>query len=63
MELTKSERMELADCTLAVNQIDLLPVFRSKGIASEVINGKRAISKAHTRALATLFNVSADLFL
>ena len=47
----------------SLRQIDLLPVFRSKGFASEVINGKRAISKAHTRALATLFNVSADLFL
>ncbi len=28
-----------------LRQIDLLPVFRSKGIASEVINGKRAISR------------------
>ncbi|QQS47247.1 MAG: transcriptional regulator [Acidobacteriota bacterium] len=44
-------------------QIDLLPVFGSKGITSEVINGKRAISKANAKALGKLFKVPADLFL
>ncbi len=46
-----------------LKQVDLLPVFGSKGIASEVINGKRAISKTHAKALAEFFNVPADLFL
>jgi HTH-type transcriptional regulator / antitoxin HigA len=40
----------------------LWEVFGSKGIASEVLNGKRGISKAHARALANYFHVSADLF-
>jgi HTH-type transcriptional regulator/antitoxin HigA len=40
----------------------LWEVFRSKGIASEVLNGKRGISKTHARALANYFHVPADLF-
>jgi HTH-type transcriptional regulator / antitoxin HigA len=46
-----------------LKQTDLLSVFGSKGVASEVLNGKRGISKTQARALATYFNVSADLFI
>jgi len=46
-----------------LKQSDLLPVFGSRGIASEVLSGKREPSKAHIRKLAQFFNVSADLFL
>jgi HTH-type transcriptional regulator/antitoxin HigA len=46
-----------------VRQSDLWEVFGSKGIASEVLNGKRSISKTHARALANYFHVSADLFI
>ena len=46
-----------------LKQSDLLEVFGSKGIASEVINGKRSISKAQAKALAKFFGVSADLFI
>jgi HTH-type transcriptional regulator/antitoxin HigA len=46
-----------------VKQTHLWEVFGSKGIASEVLNGKRAISKSHARALADYFHVSADLFI
>jgi HTH-type transcriptional regulator/antitoxin HigA len=42
---------------------DVWKLFGSKGIASEVLNGKRAISKTHARALADFFHVSADLFI
>lgn len=42
---------------------DVWRLFGSKGIASEVINGKRDISKAHAKALAEFFNVPVDLFL
>jgi HTH-type transcriptional regulator/antitoxin HigA len=45
-----------------VKQSQLWQVFGSKGIASEVLNGKRGISKTHARALANYFHVSADLF-
>ena len=45
-----------------IKQSQLWEVFGSKGIASEVLNGKRAISKTHARALANYFHVPADLF-
>lgn len=46
-----------------LKQSDLLEVFGSKGIASEVINGKRSISKTQAKALARFFGVSVDLFI
>jgi HTH-type transcriptional regulator/antitoxin HigA len=45
-----------------LRQADLLPIFKSRGYASDVVNGKRAISKTHARRLAEYFQVSADLF-
>ncbi len=38
-------------------------LFGSKGITSEVANGKRSISKAQAKKLAAFFHVSAELFL
>src|SRR5437764_8312807 len=46
-----------------LRQRDLLDVFGSRGIASEVVSGKRAISKNQAKGLAELFHVPADLFL
>ena len=45
-----------------IKQSQLWEVFGSKGVASEVLNGKRGISKTHARALADYFHVPADLF-
>ena len=45
-----------------IKQSQLWGVFGSKGIASEVLSGKRGISKTHARALANYFHVPADLF-
>jgi len=45
-----------------VKQSQLWELFGSKGIASEVLNGKRGISKTHARALANYFHVPVDLF-
>jgi HTH-type transcriptional regulator/antitoxin HigA len=42
---------------------DIWPLFGSKGVASDVLNGKRAISKAHAKRLAAFFHVSAALFI
>ncbi|MGH9784205.1 MAG: helix-turn-helix domain-containing protein [Terriglobia bacterium] len=42
---------------------DLLPVFGTRGRVSEVLNGKRSISKEQAKRLAALFKVSADLFI
>jgi HTH-type transcriptional regulator / antitoxin HigA len=45
-----------------LKQKDLLPVFGSQGIASEVLNGKRGISKTQAKALGEFFNVSPSIF-
>lgn len=45
-----------------VSQARLSELLGSSGIASEVLSGKRALSKAHIRKLSDAFHVSADLF-
>jgi len=42
---------------------DIWPVFGNKGLASEVLNGKRAISKAQAKKLAEYFHVPVELFI
>ncbi|HZG51243.1 MAG TPA: hypothetical protein VEZ40_03820 [Pyrinomonadaceae bacterium] len=44
-------------------QSGLLPIFGSRGYASDVMNEKRGISKAKAKELAEFFNVSPELFL
>ena len=46
-----------------LRQADLVPLFKSSGYVSDVVNGKRAISKAQARKLAAFFGVSAELFI
>jgi HTH-type transcriptional regulator/antitoxin HigA len=42
---------------------DLLAVFGTRGRVSEVLSGKRSISKEQAKRLALLFKVNADLFI
>jgi HTH-type transcriptional regulator / antitoxin HigA len=44
-------------------QADLVSIFGSRGRVSEVVNGKRAISKAQAKALGEFFKVSPELFI
>ena len=46
-----------------IRQKDLLGVFGSKGIASEVVRGRRAISRTQAKRLGRFFHVSPALFL
>jgi HTH-type transcriptional regulator/antitoxin HigA len=46
-----------------LRQRDLLHIFGSRGIASEVVNGKRAISKTQAKKLGEFFHVTPDLFI
>jgi Helix-turn-helix len=46
-----------------LKQSDLVPVFGTKSRVSEVVNGKRDISKEQAKKLASFFHVSADLFI
>jgi HTH-type transcriptional regulator / antitoxin HigA len=46
-----------------LRQRDIVHLFGSSGVASKVINGKRAISKNQAKALAEFFRVSPELFI
>jgi HTH-type transcriptional regulator / antitoxin HigA len=44
-------------------QTDLVGIIGSSGVVSEVVNGKRSISKAQAKVLSEYFNVSLSLFI
>ena len=44
-------------------QADLVGIVGSSGVVSEIVNGKRTISKAQAKILAQLFKVSPSLFI
>lgn len=44
-----------------LKQSDLVPIFGSRGHTSDVVNGKRPISKKHAAALGERFHVSPEL--
>lgn len=46
-----------------LKQADLVGVIGSRGVVSEVVNGKRKISKAQASALARLFHVDVGVFI
>ena len=46
-----------------LRQRDIWHLFGSRGVVSEVISGKRAISKAQAKKLAAFFHVTPDLFI
>ena len=43
--------------------VDLVEVFGSRAVTSQVLSGKRGISKAHARRLADRFNLSVEAFI
>ena len=62
-ELSPNEFMKCLMEERELKQSDLLHVFGSSGIASEVVGGKRSISKAQAKKLAEFFKVSVELFI
>jgi len=46
-----------------IKQESLIGIIGSRGVVSEVINGKRSISKAQAKALAEFFSVDVGLFI
>jgi HTH-type transcriptional regulator / antitoxin HigA len=46
-----------------IRQVDLVGLLGSSGVVSEIVNGKRAISKAQAKALGDRFKVSPSLFI
>ena len=47
----------------SLRQRDLIPIFGASSVVSDVLNGKRSISKAHARKLAEFFHVPVSLFI
>jgi HTH-type transcriptional regulator/antitoxin HigA len=45
-----------------LRQVDLLDVFGTPSIVSEVLSGKRELSKAHIARLSERFHLSPALF-
>jgi HTH-type transcriptional regulator/antitoxin HigA len=43
--------------------VDLVDVFGSRAVVSQVLSGKREISKAHARRLAERFRLSVEAFI
>lgn len=56
---TLIELMEAND----LKQKDLVDVFRTPSIVSEVLNGKRGLTIEHIKKLSRRFRVSAEIFL
>lgn len=52
---------ELMDAN-GLRQKDLVDVFGTESIVSEVLNGKRELNKDHIKRLSERFNVSPELF-
>lgn len=46
-----------------MRQAALLPIFGSRGYISDIVRGKRGISKEHAKALGKFFHVSPSLFI
>ncbi len=47
----------------STRQADLVGLIGSSGVVSEIVNGKRSISKAQAKALGDYFKVSSSLFI
>ena len=63
IKATPREVLRLLMDSHNLKQADLITIFGSKGITSEVLNGKRPFSKTHIQRLSERFHVSPDLFL
>lgn len=46
-----------------LKQNDMVEIFGSQGVVSEVLSGKRGISANHAKRLAKRFNLPVDIFI
>jgi len=64
-QLKSASPPELIRELMAANQlrqVDLLDVFGTASVVSEVLNGKRELSKTHIQKLSQRFHVSPEVF-
>ncbi len=59
---TAAERVRHFMDAQGLRPADMLDIFGTKSVASEVLSDKRELSKAHIRALSIRFNVSPEVF-
>lgn len=45
-----------------LRQIDLQPIFGSRGVTSAIVNGKRAITEEQAKQLSKLLGITATIF-
>ena len=65
-ELPKASPLEVIRFLMdqhGLNQRDLLDIFGNASVTSEVLSGKRELSKEHIRRLADRFSIPADMLL
>ena len=62
-EATSHEILKHLMESSGTRQADLVGVIGSSGVVSEVVNGKRSISKTQAKALGDYFKVSSSLFI
>jgi HTH-type transcriptional regulator/antitoxin HigA len=62
-EVPRNEILKFLIEENSLKQKDLVHIFGSSGIASEVVSGKRSISKTQAKKLAEFFKVSVELFI
>ena len=60
--VTPSEMLAYLMETSGRTAKDVLPVFGTRGRVSEILGGKRSISKEQAKKLASVFKVTVDLF-
>ena len=46
-----------------LRQIDLQPILGSRGVTSEIVNGKRSITKEQAKRLGAFFGASPAVFI
>lgn len=56
------ELLKVLKDELSIKQKDLVPIFKTESIVSDVLNGKRKLTVEHIHKLANFFNVSPAVF-
>ena len=62
-EVSPNESLKVLMEERGLKHKDIWPVVGNKGAATEILNGRRSISKAQARRLSKFFRVPIDLFI
>jgi HTH-type transcriptional regulator / antitoxin HigA len=62
-DVSPNEMIQFLMDQRSLKQADLVPLLGTRAQVSDVVTGRRSISKAQAKKLATFFHTSTDLFL